>query len=277
MNRPTRFIASLALLAIVSNAAVSRADYVIDEGLSSLQLNISAVSGSFVIDVSTPQLPGSDIAIPTGTIAATRVGGLNGTLELTGGNFGFLDYAGGNLEPAFNPDGTDISPHVDPPGSAPAAYGFDITVINASILQGGAAIRNVFGELTSGVMNLTAGAFNGTQVTVGIPSAHADLFIFGPGLGTLVPAADNTVGSDLTGLSSLNTSPVGAISVVGLTEILTLTVNTTFSQSLNDIPVQFALTGTIVATRTVPEPSTVTLLLAGAVGIVVAGRRRWKR
>jgi len=136
MNWISKCLVAVTTVAVLGGASVANADYIIDEAQSSLQLTVFAdAGGGNFLQLSSPQLLGSDFATPTGTIGATRVGGLNGTVELTGGNFNFLDYAGGDLEPLSYPDGTDISPHVDPPGSAPANYGLDLVVLNASILQ----------------------------------------------------------------------------------------------------------------------------------------------
>jgi hypothetical protein len=272
MKCKSQFVAAMAATFILGYSSLANASmFLIDESESFITMDIIAI-----VDIASPQIAGSDSAVPTGSIMANRVGGLNGTIEFTPGTFDFLNFPM-LLEPAEYADGVTVSPAPVPPGEAMAQYGFDIDVLGGAIV-GQAALRALTGELTSGVLDLTAGDFDSTLVDLGIPTGHADYSLVGPGIPLFgVPAIDEAGGSDVEDLVATNTGAGGMLSVAGLIETLTMPIDLTIVTELGGVEVSLVATGQIVATRVIPEPGTFTLLGAGLVGLVAVGRHRWRR
>lgn len=257
-NRVGLLLAGLAASVWCSGAAAAMVTYTIDPSQSELTASGSALNGAVVL---LPQAPGSLTTSYNGTINA----------DLSAATFQFL---GGALD-------ADVSGnHIPGPGGvggpAPGDYGgyFDAGIMGR--VDG--AVRDLTVEITSGLLTRTGPALvGGTSIapTNGVidyvgSGAQAGLFGSQP-IPTLAVA--NMAGSDpaLTndGLTETLMVPVEASVVVPLGGPGAMLGTMT---SLPALDATITLTGTIVATRLVPEPATLIMLAAG--GSVRCLRRR---
>jgi hypothetical protein len=222
------------ILPILGNAD----DFSIDPGRSTL-----VVSGS---------LSGQPItAQGTGALSTTYSGMLNvafapGTLEFTGA----VATAGisGNWQPAIG--GTT--------GSAPANYG---PKVELGIATAVGAIRNLVLVLLSDPISLSGTSFDASEVSLSTTSGAFDYNagFFGSG------------SESLAGASAFNQMTNGSLTLSGNLQTLTIPVQYTSQFTLftpNDAVL--TLSGSIVATRAVPEPAP--CLLTG-VGFLLTLRR----
>ncbi len=253
MRTVSRVFAALAMVAIVGYASVaSAATFTIDSGLSSLTLGAS-LSGSPVLF---PQSPGS------------LTDALGGTLDINftpGTSVEFL--GGGTVTFALQP--VDPSPGINGvAGTAPGNYGGSVNALGG-LETGPAAGRDLLAELTSGVVPVAGIAFDATQLTLGLVQGFLDYNLSG-----LAPAVGR---SDISGNSALNGAPGGTATQVGLLQTITIPVSLLIPIPVSSFTIDGSLTGTIVATRLVPEPGTVAMLGLGLIGLVAFGRRRFRK
>ena len=248
MNTFLRLIASATIL--FSRPAIAAVvEYTVDSSASFV-----TVSGTFQGSPFTDQIPGSSTAHYSGSFRCELENGL-------------LDIVGHEAISLFNP--LPLAPTAPNGNDEPSAYGFRVTLPDSS---------EVLISISSISFYLSTNYHPPLDVADGF-FAPSDLgfFLHGSTLllaGGTIPLAY----ADLHGSGAPNTaaSP-GTFTNDGILETLTIPIATTFSLdtlSPDDLTLTLALTGQIVASRPVPEPSTALLLLCGG-GLLFrnAGRR----
>lgn len=152
-------------------------------------------------------------------------------------------------------------------GTADADYGAFLV----GAVGGDAAIRDfVYNADTLGPRPVVGTTWDATGVALDITSGTLDY---------LVPAFALAGSESLIGVMSSNSPSAGDLSTVGMTEtlILPIVIFDSTSLDLSGIPVLLTITGTIVATRTIPEPGTFVMLGLGAALLLPAAVRRYRR
>ena len=229
---------SVVVLLIVSFAGTIRADvFTLDPNASTLTISGSnAIAGTIV-----PHGPGSLTTSYSGTIDAT-LGGNSITFNMADA----MAAITGSWQPA---------PGMGAGTTAPADYGIAFTT--SSTTNAYAAVRNLTLDLTSGAIPVTGTAFDASQISISSSGTTDYTSILGNG------------SVDLTTLGAKqNTATAGMLTMSGNIETLTIPVNITEMLSIvspNDTTVTF--TGTLVATETIPEPSTAALLFVGCAAV----------
>ena len=158
------------------------------------------------------------------------------------------------------------------PGSAAAAYGLIIDVNGA--ITGPVRVRDALAEVTSGSIPWIGTAFDAAAASIGLTAGGMDVNL--SGFTTVVDTLD------LSGNSGLNLLPAGVITFDGPVASILIPIHVQA-----DVPVEispgFFITltaifdGQIVATGTVPEPSTFVLGGMGLAGLGMAAFRRRKK
>jgi hypothetical protein len=140
-------------------------------------------------------------------------------------------------------------------GSAPASYGGQANIIIVGNVP--VAVRGLRLGMSSGSLALTAGSFPASGVTLSIIAGTADYNagVFGTGTTTL------------SGLSSAAGSGAGTLAVSGTTGTFTLPVNATYNTTAAGLPLTITVTGTLVATGTVPPACPADFNMAGGVTV----------
>jgi len=249
MTASKRTFSALAFAGILIAAPSSQAvtvSYTIDPGLSSLTLSGDVtVPGAGVFPF------GPQFGDP-GSMTASYAGGLTG--DLIGSTFTF---SAGSLAALANPSG----PFAPPASSVgPDNYGILFG-------PGGAAPVGYRAIEFGPVGSVTSGAAPASSLLGFLPLSYADYdaTALGGGPGTV----------DLTLLpASVNASPgLVGISILGLTETLTIPVSVTYTGIVAGAPFTSKFDGLIVATRPIPEPSAVAFGLVGMVGLLLRRKR----
>lgn len=261
MRRTPRLFAALAAVAIMGYTSVAPAavlNFTVDQNLSALNLVIGVGSPGNYAPVTVAQTPGSDTTSLFGSISA----------DVSGGNLTFL--GGGDIQ--FALQGVDQQPlPLGLPGSAPAQYGFDVAF--QTLVSGTAALRNAIAEATSGAIAVAGGTFDATQVSLDMTAGSADLNLSGAlGVQDRISVA---------GFSAANEEAVGSLVQAGNLVTLTLPVlvelDLPAAQTGLLLDLTGVFTGSITATAIVPEPGTMGLLSCGLIGLIVVGRRRFRK
>ena len=184
------------------------------------------------------QVAGSDTDSYSGTIAADETGGV-------------LTFSGGSaITAALNPAGPP--PYM--PNAHPGTDNYGIVTVAATPLGVlSAALRNTALDITTGtVSDGTVPAGMNLEV---LPGAFGDITLFG------------AAGTDGAGANS--TSLTASLTTAGGVETLVLPITRITGTSAH-----FELIGMLVATRAVPEPSTIVLVAVGVFGLLCAGWRK---
>ena len=205
----------------------------------------------------TQQVAGSLVDTYSGSLAVTRTGN---TLTFSGGSTVDGDYKTG-YTPAvgFGDEGMEQN------------YGAKFTGLSFTTDTIYADVRDLRFDITSGT------------ATVG-SAANGMVFTISPIITGVRPAVNFTIptafgggyGSQgIYGMTATNAS-AGAVTIdtVGTTETLTIPVDVTYTLSLGGIPGSMRLTGNLVGTRTVPEPSTIILLACGLASLLAYAWRK---
>jgi hypothetical protein len=247
-------VVSLAIVAIaISLSSVSTARavsvlYTIDPTRSSLTINqdptvtLANPTGDVtkLLNVAVKaQSPGADVDFYTGTIAADLTGV---TLTFTGGS---------SIVAGLNPGAVPFSPNVNK-----GVDNYGIQTISATPTTGGivfAALRNTSYDITSG--SLSDGTVP-TGMNLQIPNgAFGDITLFGKA---------STAGGGLN-----STGVAASLTTSGGIETLIIPITRITGTSAHVVSI-----GQFVATRVVPEPSTMVL---GGLGVVALALGAWRK
>lgn len=246
----TLFGAAVTLAA----GATARAEvhtYTVDPVRSSLTF-----SGEVDVFPVTPQTPGSDTTRYSGSLMA----------DVTATTIQFLDGGAMDAQDQLAPQqprngGTGFTP------AAAADYGFNA---DSFMTTGRVAFRGFVLDLTSGVL-----ARSGTSVPSGQTVAIEAGTVHYRWEGLSSNEADS---AGQGGETANNAAAAGTITTVGNIETLTIPINAPFALSVVGISdSQMTLTGQIVATRIIPEPSTASLFTGVAAGACLLRRRHSRR
>ncbi|MBL9125393.1 MAG: PEP-CTERM sorting domain-containing protein [Planctomycetaceae bacterium] len=203
----------------------------------------------------------------------------------------FLNGPGANFIDGI--DSGNFSPLPD--GSEPGTASADIATrlyIGAGILIGGLnldlAFRNMLYDVSSGVIPVSSGSFNSNLASFG--NLDSDIAYkarngFGLGGGTFVDLIGSGYATELGGASTTSTGAAPGTIVVtpkigGDVAKLTLPFNIPINMALDEeglLTLKLNVTGTLVATAIVPEPTTYALLAIGMSCMAPAAIRRWRR
>lgn len=150
-------------------------------------------------------------------------------------------------------------------GSAAADYGAQVAI---GPFTGVGAVRNFVFSISSGLLPRIGNSFDASQLTLSTTAGSFDYNVPSIKSGTQV----------LTGQSALDQLTAGLLTQSGNTATLTIPISYTQTFTLlspNDSTL--TVTGNLVAVATVPESSSVSLLLCGGVLLVgISVFRRWK-
>jgi hypothetical protein len=243
--------AFLIVTCVVATSTLSRAgqlSFNIDPAQSHLTLTLETEDGT---PVSFAQTPGSDTTSLSGTLH----------VDLTASTIQFLPTG----DTQFALQSVPQSPLGDgSAGSAPAQYGLSISVPGA--ITGVVAGRSYVGDATSGVIPLAGGAYDASQLTLGLLSGITgyNLLVLGsPAVGsfnTNFPAPNSLTGGTFTESAGVYTI-TAPILASGLSTVDGVTLVDVFS-------------GQVVATATVPEPASMLLAAIGVAMLFCCRRRR---
>ncbi|MBI2824991.1 MAG: PEP-CTERM sorting domain-containing protein [Planctomycetia bacterium] len=195
----------------------------------------------------------------------------NGTIQFLAGQSNMLGLNSGNYRP--DPASWNGTAYTNT-AFAPAVFGSKVQAqvlvfLDAAFLS----IANVFYELNSGVIPIAAGTFSGTAENFGLASASLEFDSVLSSLGLPDARASGPVGA-----TQLNADGLWTIANLGGgNRKLTGALNLPLAIDLNGTIVNGQVTGLIVATATVPEPTTFVLLGGGAIAIALLRRRTARR
>lgn len=290
MNLTTRYVSALAalgaLLLAATAAQAAPVSWTIDSTQSFVQLAIPqqsvAVNNTTNLTVRLRNQTGSastwnqgNKAFMGGTIATDFISDSTlGSIEFLPGQANMFAINSGNYRP--NPASWNGTAYTNT-SQAPAAFG---TKVQAQVLvfldAAFLSIGNVFYELNSGVLPISgglSGTVSGTAENFGLASASLEFDSVLSSLGLPDAQASGPVGA-----TQLNADGLWTIANLGgNSRKLTGSLNLPLAIDLNGTIVTGQVTGLIVATATVPEPSTLMLLGGGAIAMALLGRRRARR
>jgi len=246
---------------------------------------------------------------PISTATGTNNPGFTGT-NSTGWNSGNSQKIDGTLLTNFDPGlgtiqflntpGTGLINGIDSgayqpqsgglAGTQSADYGTRIYVNNtllfvlASNFSTDVAIRDVLYSLSSGVLPITGGAVNTAGVAFGTENGSEISFRARDGggvLGATLAGAIPPGSSDLGPLAGVNTAAGGTVVNTGGNDYkLTVPILIPISIPLDDsglLVFKATITGTVVATATVPEPATFAMLGIGMAALAPVAVRRFRK
>lgn len=237
----------LAVVVGVQTALAAPITFNIDPQLSSLTFSLGAAGvGKFT----SAQTPGADTSALFGTLDT----------ELEVGSVQFLTT--GNVQ--FSPQALPQSPLPNGlPGTAQAQFGLNAA---AFALSGTIAGRNFLGDATSSPIALAGTSFDASQLTVNLLSGDVDY--------NLVFMGSPVVGRSTENFPALNTLNGGTLVSNGSMLTLTVPIHVEGSFSLQGLRITPVYSGIIVATASVPEPSSWMLLAVGGLSILIFTRHR---
>lgn len=242
-------------------ALASTITYTLDPAQSKLTLTGNANSSPF-----TAQDVDTNVTSFSGTIQADRGAS---TIQFISGSSIVAAFVNGQVSPdrqaqvgftdPFQADyavQAPLAPMIDPVDTTTGYFTFFDLVLGA----------------TSATIPVSGSDFTVSGVTVQFTSGFYAYVRYGD----LYENIPNSGTPTLVGKSALNGGTNGSLLVAGGVETLTLPVDLTFtSNNADGINVTFTLTGNLVATAPVPEPSGLTLLVLPAMHCL--GRKRTKR
>jgi len=300
---------------LASSASAAPVTWNIVSSASSVKLAIAnqviTVTSSTPITLGISSFTVSVRALNPGTASSTNNPGLTGT-NSTGWNSGNRENVNGTLLTDFDPGlgtiqflntpGTNLINGIDSgsyaplpdgsPGTAPGDFGARIFANTTLLLffpgstNVDIALRDVLYNMASGVLPIGGGgSVNTTGVAFGTENGSAIAYRARDGGGTLGPTLTSAIppgASTLPPLAGVNTAAGGSvINTGGNNYQLTVPISIPISIPLDDtglLVFKATITGTMVATATVPEPATFAMLGLGMAALApVAVRRLRKR
>jgi hypothetical protein len=185
-----------------------------------------------------------------------------------------------SLVNASNPDGQFANTSGAPAAFAAKIRGNALLTFDLAFL----AIRSVeYDASGTATLNGGAGAYSGgaSQTNLGVSAGFASIDGLNVGFpinSQLIPDINNQdLGSLLGGQLEVNAGTISIANLGGLDRRLTKLINIPLSFDVDGIIVSGFINGQIVATATVPEPSSVSLLAIGLGLAVARGRRSLQR
>ncbi len=228
---------TVVLSVLAARSVASPLVFTIDTAQSQISLAIQEPDGT---PISSAQTLGSD----TTSVAGSAL------VDVTGSSVQFLSTG----DAQFAQQAAPQSPLANgSAGTAAAQYGLDILI--PGIGGGTVAVRQLVGDVTSGVLPVAGGTFDATQLAL--------QFLTGSVAYNLELLGNPIVGSADITFPVTNQLSGGTISLAGGVYTITIPLLAVGSDEIDGISVLGVYTGNIVATAVVPEPSGVVLALCG--------------
>jgi hypothetical protein len=251
-------LAGLVACVVVAGAAGLAQAELVSYTIVPAQSSLS-VSGNLTGNFASPQTAGSTTTSFSGNIAANLTAN---TIEFPGGSMLNAALLAANQQPRA--DAT--------PGSAPANYGRTAPgPFSSTTLEAIRGLELFIEDDTSGAGIPFAGQnFSSADLVLVINSGESDS-LFGNTSNEIDLSGKGTANSNGNGQSSLTQS--------GGIETLTLKFSTgSIGYSINQsVDTSLIFTGTIVATREVPEPASASMAAVAVAGSMLLPRRRARR
>jgi len=253
-TKMSTFLAFATLLALSIHGTYAHA--LTFQAFGSIQLTGTVDLGGGPVPFS-DQSPGSSIAAYNGTIEVLVDDFFNpSTISIQSASLVAQDYPGGPLLPA---PGGGPSPG-DTGAPAQANYGIEL---DTGFGFAYAAVRGLVWDLSAPAEPVVGGTFSSLSQTLAATAGTFDVNI------GLPPSLGGSASSDPIDTIIVNTAGPSIYTVNGSTAIIVIPFLATAPGSL---ALEYA--GTIVATATIPEPTSCLLLSVGLVGLVGWRQRR---
>jgi hypothetical protein len=277
-------IVALAGALIASRASAAPVSFTIDPTQSSLQA-IAYLGGppsGGGTQITTAQTGTSDTTSLYGNlIADTSAPG--GNISFSGGSVVNYTYQPGNMLPDAN-GGDATGPDPLGTGGAPAQFGLLVNIpgLATGYISISSALSDV-SDFTAGGTALSGGSFDATQQNVLVTQGSIAYWISAPAIsatplfGSSVIAPPTLSAQNGVDSSGNSNGQVGTVTNIGGVTTITLPIFADQVVSVSGLPVDVIFTGQIVATATVPEPTTFALAGVGMVGLMLVANRRLRR
>lgn len=259
MNRTALTVVGLGFFLSTAIAHAEHQTFTLDSALSHLSYAIESSPG---VPLTTAQFAGSD----TTSLSGTQ------TVNLTGSSVQFLST--GNIQFGLQPSPVDPAVGGAYPGSAAGQYG--LLALSPGVIGGPGpggtgliAARDLVADATSGVIPLIGNTFDASQIVGAFVTGSLDV--------NLLVAGNPYVGTVSTVGSANNELAGGTLTSAGGIDTLTIPIYVEAPVTVSGVTVLEAISGQMVATAAVPEPSSITLAcvaVAGLVGEALRVRRR---
>ncbi|HEY1599939.1 MAG TPA: PEP-CTERM sorting domain-containing protein [Pirellulales bacterium] len=280
----TLVIAALGLAAISNHASAGPVTFTIDPTQSSLQA-IAYLGGppsGGGTQITTAQSGTSDTTSLYGSLVADTAAA-GGNISFPGGSNVNYTYQPGNFLPDAN-GGDATGPDPAGTGGAPAQFGLLVNIpgLATGYISISSALSDI-SDFSAGGTPLSGGSFDATQQNVLVTQGSIAYWISAPALsatplfGSSVIAPPTLAAQNGVDSAGNSNGQVGSVTTIGGVTTITLPIFADQVVSVSGLPVDVVFTGQIVATATVPEPTTFALAGFGIVGLMLVATRRLRR